>query len=248
MPLSLVKNQLVCASRNENIQFFFGKPTFGSPCTCIEWRHLSITFDDPSLLPEKILYPPEPVAIYPRPPEARIFLFTASLASDRLRGEQYPYHVYPEQTRKISPPPARRHVTPRVKPVGSHISGVGDHRWLLIEFFFQSIWGSMQFFTLIPNNTFILLCTVSWEWKALKTSDFYWKTIKIAKYDSNVSPIWTQIHPFVLIIFLVFFRGEKTAQHMWKSVWRHMKWQPVYCKKWNYFPVQNGESRTIFDL
>ncbi len=100
----------------------------------------------------------------------------------------------------------------------------------------------MQFFTLIPNNTFILLCTVSWEWKALKTSDFYWKTIKIAKYDSNVSPIWTRIHPFVLIIFLVFFRGEKTAQHMWKSVWRHMKWQLIYCKKWNYFPVQNGVS------
>ena len=49
----------------------------------IERRHLSIIFDDPSLRPEKILYPPEPVAIYPRQSDARIFLFTASPAPDR---------------------------------------------------------------------------------------------------------------------------------------------------------------------
>ena len=91
----------------------------------VERRHLSIIFDDPSLRPEKILYPPEPVAIYPRPPDARIFLFTALPAPDRPQWERCPYPVHPEQMRKISSPPARRHVAPRaprVKPVGSHMS------------------------------------------------------------------------------------------------------------------------------
>ena len=84
----------------------------------VERRHISIIFDDPSLRPEKILYPPESVAIYPRPPDARIFLFTALPAPDRPQWERCPYPVHPEQMWKISSPPTRRHVAPRVKPVG----------------------------------------------------------------------------------------------------------------------------------
>jgi hypothetical protein len=53
------------------------------PPTYVERRHLSINFGDPSLRPEKILYPPEPVKIYPRPLEACIFLCTISPVPDR---------------------------------------------------------------------------------------------------------------------------------------------------------------------
>jgi hypothetical protein len=59
----------------------------------VERRHLSIIFDDPSLRPEKILYPTEPVAIYPRPPDARIFLFAALPTPDRPQRERCPYPV-----------------------------------------------------------------------------------------------------------------------------------------------------------
>ena len=88
----------------------------------VERRHISIIFDDPSLRPEKILYPPEPVAIYPRPPDARTFLFTALPAPGSPVRHQYPYLARPEQTSKIFPPPARHHVAPRVKTRGPPIS------------------------------------------------------------------------------------------------------------------------------
>jgi hypothetical protein len=45
--------------------------------TSAERKYLPTTFDDPPLRPVKVLYPPEPVAIHPRPSEARVFLFTA---------------------------------------------------------------------------------------------------------------------------------------------------------------------------
>ncbi len=35
--------------------------------THVEWRYLSIIFDDPALGPEKILHPHESVSIYPHP-------------------------------------------------------------------------------------------------------------------------------------------------------------------------------------
>ncbi len=65
-------------------------------------------FDNLSLHPEGIFYPPEPVAIYPPPPQPRIFFLQPS-------------------------PSGRRHVAPRaprVKPVGPHTSALDDVRIL----------------------------------------------------------------------------------------------------------------------